>query len=339
MSRSRDSHIANDHIGVRRRSKWYGAWRRWSLVGLVLVIAVIGLHAQEASNGGGRELRAQIDALGLGTLIQVETTDATRFQGQLLDVLDDRLEIVVADGSIVQVYSDAVVSVRELGNDQRNLFEDSAANRLVIMPTAFPLDPGEFHVASQEIIAVTGSYGITQSLSVWGGISIPGALFSLRGSFAVAQSMGLSIGSFVGASWLDLSLGPLVLPYALVSFGDPIDNLTIGSGFAMTFSDGFSIPGVVLAIGGKRAINAGSAIVTENWIVWTERFVDGGDDALSWVPFAIAPSAVFRIAGNRLSWDIGAVVPFFIDGSPGGPYTLQDPVIPIPVLSLTYRIS
>ncbi len=279
----------------------------------------------------------QLERLTVGALVQVETSDATRFQGRLLDRLEDRIEIVLANGSIVQIARSAIVEARELIDDVRQLFEDSAANRLIVMPTGFPLEPGEFHVASQEIIAVTGSYGVTQSLSVWGGISIPGALFSLRGSFRVGSSTGLSVGGFLGASWLELELGPLVLPYALASFGDPTDSFTIGSGFAMTFSDGFTIPGVVLALGGKRAINPGSAVVIENWIIWAKRSGEG-TEALDWVPRAFAPAAVFRIAGNRLSWDIGAVVPVLVDGPRGGPYFVQDPVIPIPILSVTYRI-
>jgi hypothetical protein len=312
---------------------------------VILGLGLVGLvGAQEASSpletsvtrsDESADADLALDAIGTGTIVQIETDDGTRFQGRLLTRLPDRVELVVANGTILQIARDSIVAVRSLGNpsDARQLFEDSAANRLVIMPTAFPMEQGEFHVASQEIVAVTGSYGISRAVSVWGGVSIPGALFSLRGSFDPVPGFGFSFGSFVGASWLDLSLGPLVLPYALVSFGDPVDNITIGSGFAMTFSDGFSIPGFVLALGGKRAINATSAIVTENWVIWGDR----SRDSITAVPAAIAPSFVFRIAGDRLSWDIGAVVPFIIDGP--DPFSLVTPVIPLPVIAVTYRIS
>jgi hypothetical protein len=211
------------------------------------------------------------------------------------------------------------------------------------MPTGFPMDRGEFQIADQEIVAVTGSYGINDWLSVWGGVSIPGALFSLRGSLAVGNRVGVSVGSFVGASWFDLELGPLVLPYALVSVGENNNNVTVGSGFAMTFNEGFNLPGAVVAIGGKRTLTAGTAIVTENWVIWAERErVDQVtfETTEEWtaVPLVIAPSAAFRIANNRLSWDIGAVVPFIIDGDRVSGYWLNDPVFPIPILSLTYRI-
>ena len=162
-------------------------------------------------------------------------------------------------------------------------------------------------------------------------------------SAQLGDGVGASIGSFVGASWFDLSLGPLVLPYALVSLGEDDNNLTMGSGFMMTFSDGFEVPGVVFAIGGKRTLTATTAVVTENWIVWARRDlydVATGPDPGFWspVPFLIAPSAAFRIANNRISWDIGAVVPLIIDGDSVSGLSLNTPVIPIPILSLTYRI-
>ncbi len=72
------------------------------------------------------------------------------------------------------------------------------------------------------------------------------------------------------------------------------------------------------------------------------------------------PAIVFRIAGQQLSWDIGVVLPLFINDSEfaiveGGPeegdrtyyrntgYWLgglaEEIVIPIPILSVTYRID
>ena len=306
------------------------------LVPLLLVVLVAaGAPAGEIPADPGQYV-------GLG--ISIRTSGGGSFQGTFLGLSQDRVEIVVADGQILQIARSEVVDFVLIDSSEgsRSFYEDSASNRLIVMPTGFPMDKGEFQIADQEIVAVTGSYGISDWLSVWGGVSIPGALFSLRGSLAVGERVGASVGSFVGASWFDLSLGPLVLPYALLSVGENNNNVTVGAGFAMTFHDGFNIPGAVLAIGGKRTLTAGTAIVTENWVVFAERerYDLSGVRTEYWtaVPFVIAPSVAFRIANNRLSWDIGAVVPFLINGNPVDGYQLSDPVIPIPVLSVTYRI-
>lgn len=283
-----------------------------------------------------------IDSSLVGQAISVQTSSGASFQGTVASVSSDRIELIVSDGQIIQVARSRITGARILDTaaGQRSFYEDSAANRLVVMPTAFPMERGEFQVASQEIVAVTASYGINDWLSVWGGISIPGALFSLRASAHVVSGVGVSAGSFVGASWLDLSLGPLVMPYALVSFGELENNVTVGTGMAMMFNDGFDIPGAVVAFGAKRTLNATSALVSENWVVWGKRAASPLEAArLSWVPQIVAPSLVFRIASSRLSWDIGAVVPFFIGGDASFGYSLNTPVIPIPVLSVTYRIQ
>jgi len=303
----------------------------WMIVGSATVAQEVGPVTADAER-----------LLGQG--ISVRTAGGGSFQGTLIGVLPDRIEILLSDGQILQIAGSEITQLSAVDSSEgsRSFYEDSASNRLIVMPTGFPMDRGEFQIADQEIIAVTGSYGINEWLSVWGGISIPGALFSLRASVHAGDHMGLSIGTFAGATWFDLSLGPLVLPYGLVSFGEDDNNLTIGSGFMMMFNGGFRIPGAVLAVGGKRTLTATTAIVTENWVMWGERSQYNEatmQDETFWtaVPFAIAPSAVFRIVNNRLSWDIGAVVPFLIQGAPGA-YYLNDPVIPFPILSVTYRI-
>jgi len=303
---------------------------------IVLVVALLVL-----ARGHAVVAEPVAPAPEVGAAVSIRTAGGGRFQGTVHGVLDDRIEVLLSDGQIVDVARSQIQDVVQLDESagERGFFEDSAANRLVVMPTGFPLERGEFHVASQEIIAVTGSYGINDWLSVWGGVSIPGALFSLRASAHLGESVGASFGTFVGASWLDLSLGPLVLPYALVSYGTDANNATLGAGLAMTFSEGFTLPGGVVAVGGKRTLTSTTALVTENWVLWAERSDPyGGERTLNGVPVAVAPSLVFRIASSRLSWDLGAVVPVIIQQEMSGRYYAQSPVIPIPIFSVTYRV-
>jgi hypothetical protein len=106
----------------------------------------------------------------------------------------------------------------------------------------------------------------------------------------------------------------------------------------------------VLALGAKKVMSDTTAIVTETWIIWGEmaEFVSAGDEdpgLYSWtpVPMAVVPGIVFRIAGKRLSWDIGAVLPLTIQRTDSF-YQMrglagESALIPLPLLSLTYRID
>jgi len=278
----------------------------------------------------------------VGRFVLARTKGGGEFQGTLLSVGEDRIEILGAEGLIEFVHRASLLSVESVetrwsGGDERDLyFRDAASNRLILMPSAFGMEAGEFHVTAQEIVIVTMSYGFSPHLSVWGGISIPGALGNLRYSLDIGGSSALSLGSFVGMTWME-PIG-LVMPYGIFSLGDPDRNLTAALAVPMTFSaaDPYLVAGAILALGGKSVVSRTASLVTENWFFWNS---DGG--AWSRVQLLVFPSIAFRIAGGRFSWDIGAVLPFELTVSSrvwhfGGVF--DGSFMPIPLLSFTYRL-
>ena len=62
-------------------------------------------------------------------------------------------------------------------------YQDAAANKLLVIPRGFGMEPGEFHISDQEIVIVNASYGVSEHLSLWGALTIPGMLVNVRGSF------------------------------------------------------------------------------------------------------------------------------------------------------------
>lgn len=308
----------------------------------------------------------------IGNPVRVETIQGGSFQGVLKAISGDRIEIVAEDGQILQIDLNSIVSVQILDSSEsrHTFFRDSASNRLVVMPTGFPMETGEFHVADQEIIAVTVSYGLNDHVSFWAGLSVPGFLLSARYILSPAERFAISVGSFAGLSWIEDLQAGAILPYLIASWGEPDNNVTIGGSPVMTFdldrSKPFELSGAVLALGGKKVLTSTSSLIFENWIMWLKRDVydnsiDPVDKRWDAVPNAILPAVVFRIAGERLSWDIGAVVPLLITNAEfvivdpeaseeeeigynkNTGYKLQgvfdEAIIPIPILSVTYRID
>ncbi len=275
----------------------------------------------------------------IGRIVIARTSGGGEFRGSLFAVLPDRIELLDGEGRIIAVARALLASIETIdtSRDPAEYFQDSAANRLVIMPTGFGMETGEFHVAAQEIVIITASYGISPRFSVWGGVSIPGAVVNLRYSTPFGQKSALSLGTFAGLVWFDWP--GAVLPYAIVSFGHPNRNLTLGTGVPFVWTQDRAIRpvGILGAIGVKIIVSASASVVTENWIMaysdgWTWNSLD----------MYLFPSAVFRIAGARLSWDIGALVPLWLgyrDGSLMLEGMFGGTVIPIPILSITYRID
>ena len=307
---------------------------------LLLVLAGAGAWAdgsQDVQSGG---TAGSVDPEELiGRPVRVQTEGGGSFQGTLLTVSPDRLELVQSDGQILALSRGQIKRLEEIpaGKGVRAFYQDSASNRLIFAPTGFAMEPGELHVTDTELVVVTASYGLGDYVSFWGGISPLGALASARGILPLGERFAVSAGTFVGLEWLSLLGEPvtgLLLPYVLASWGEPENNLTVGSAWAVTIDGrGFRSFGLVVVVGGKIVLTPTTALVSENWLVWGEREEGAGWDA---VPVAGFFAVAFRIAGGRLSWDIGAVMPLGFDGGVTG--LAGGPFIPLPWLSVTYRI-
>ncbi len=278
--------------------------------------------------------------------IRVKTSRGATFQGKLYDLNDQFIIIVDKDGQMITLLTNAISDLWEIDPylDKKFYFQDSADNRLLIIPTGFPMEKGEFHIADQEIAAVNMSYGVNEHFSIWGGISIPGALLSARFTTALGDKSALSLGTFAGLSWMGFK--GLLIPYAVFSLGTPENNFTTAAGAVFSFDEnGFKFDAAVLVLGGKLVLSDTVALVTENWIIWGKMDDYNWDTESSWdpVPIIIAPGVALRIAGEKFSWDIGVALPLLVSRErEKGSYTIQGVLggfIPIPILSLTYRID
>jgi len=307
-----------------------------SVVSLILVF--LAFASFPAFCQQEQETATALDDL-LNKIVRVDTLGGGTFQGELLKALDDRIELLNNDGMILQISRKEIKRVVEIKPEKEgNLyFQDASSNRLIIIPTGFGMEEKEFHIADIEIVGVTSSYGISKSFSVWGGVSLPGAVFNARYSFTLADdSVGTSVGSFLGVNWFG-SLAGLFIPYLITSFGSENKNITLGAGGVITFnsaiSGGFNFVSLVAVLGGKVPFSSTTALITENWFIFPYANDMGGFLQTMY----LFPAVVFRIAGNRLSWDIGATVPCTI--GPEGVQSLGPYYVPIPLITVTYRID
>jgi preprotein translocase subunit YajC len=304
------------------------------------VVSMLVLLMMVSFSAFGQENRDMVTLLddSLNKMVRVETIGGGTFQGELLKVQEDRIELLNGDGIILQISRKEIKGVVEINPEKgENLyFQDASANRLIVIPTGFGMEEKEFHIADIEILGITSSYGLSRNFSVWAGVSIPGAVFNARFSFTLADDfIGASVGSFVGLNWLG-PLYSLFIPYLITSFGSENRNITVGAGgvFLLTTSPSSSFDFVSLAavIGGKFPLSSTAALITENWIILPYSMTAFADTAM------LFPAVAFRIAGNRLSWDIGVTVPVTV-GVSGIQSLFGQYYIPIPILSLTYRIN
>ncbi len=281
------------------------------------------------SNGRSADLYTEY----LGKPVRVETESGASFQGTLTMATGERLELLSPDGQYLLINSEMVETMTVIleESDPRQFYQDSVSNRLLFLPTAFPMGAGDFHVAAQEIIVITSSYGLSDRMSLWGAVSPFAGMISGRFSQPVGSQFAVSAGGLFIFDWTgdffdDLS--PAIMPYALASGGSEDNNITGGTGVIIGFPDrSIGIQGVAATLGGKRVITSTLAFINENW------FFLGSNEG-RWNSGAGIVGLGFRIVGNRFSWDIGALTVITFDEF--GPQLLE---IPIPWLSLSYRVQ
>lgn len=344
----------------------------------VRLAAVILMTCLVLTNGWSQDSPQEIRQVlehSIGEVVRVKTEGRGEFQGILLSIDGERIEIQNHEGQVLEVVLDTVTEVfvidPEAGRD--TYFQDAAANKLILMPVGFGMDPGEFHIADQELIIVSASYGFSEHFSMWGALSIPGFLFNARLSTSIGDTIGLSAGSFLGAIFLEWGHA-FAMPYVISSFGSLNQNFTVGAAAPFYIDIAHEIPltpgtedtdgthrlstrmvtGGIVALGGKIVLSQTASIVTESWIGVLTDYWDG-----AWRSPAVyaIPTVAFRIAGSRFSADIGIGMGMYYaetsednweEFEAGAEYArtygeyefgwVTDMPIPIPILSVTYRI-
>jgi len=284
----------------------------------------------------------------LGEIVRIRTTGGGEFQGKLLAVEAERIEIQDSEGLVLQIVASEITEVLTIDPAAKaeTYYQDAAANKLILMPVGFGMEPGALHIADQEIVMVSMSYGVSRAFSLWGAVSIPGLLLNARFSFEPREKIGLSLGSFAGLVFFQPVF--IALPYGIASFGSLNRNFTIGLGGALVYGWESGVPdsdyyllGGTTAIGGRIVLSQTTSIVTENWIVVGTMKESGRWWGHLWSGYF--PALAFRVAGSRFSWDVGVIMPFSVEyDDDSNKYAFEwflEAPIPIPILGFTYRIK
>ena len=308
----------------------------------LLAFALPAQEAEPASPDGGSpadpglgEILSDVAPLEarIGRSLRIRTEGGGDFRGLLYSVSEDRIEILDDEGRIVAIARSQLLSATE-ENRREGYFQDAAENRLIVMPTAFGMDRGEFHVSNTEIAAFTASYGFGPHFTLWGGVSIPGALVNAKASLPLGDSGAVAVGGFGGYAWIGEVL--IGLPYAILTIGTPEKHFDIAGGVSYVHDPALGdLWSAVWALGGKKPVSRTAAVVVESWFILGPPSV--GDPAIL---LSMLPAFVFRIASGRYSWDLGALLPFsWQSGGRGWGFIGESDVfIPFPIVSFTYRV-
>jgi hypothetical protein len=168
--------------------------------------------------------------------------------------------------------------------------ENPTRSRLMFGPTGEMLKPGEGYISDYEFLLVGGAVGVTDNITLGGGILLPTPgdvyFFTPKIGFSPSANVHVATGALIfKASSASEMVG---VYYGAASLGPTDSQISGGIGYGFAGSDVAQKP--VIMLGGQKRVSNRTALVTENY------FVPG-----------ITPlvSLGIRFIGEKLSADLG----------------------------------
>lgn len=286
-----------------KRSK---VWVRLAFALSATVAATAPLHAQDTPSTRDR-LRI-VDS----TTIQVITLrDGSSLVGRIVSVRADSVDFQMTTGHVTVATND-IREIKEAEaarmHEGQYWFANPNSTRLFFAPSGQMLKKGEGYFADYELFFPGFAYGITDNLSIGGGVSLfPSGLDNQV--YYVTPKVGMSFGEqvhlaagllFAGGT----SGGTGGVGYGVGTFGDGDASVTVGGGWGFAGGDIESKP--VVMLGGEKRISRRIALVTENYLLPVDEN-------------SIVYSFGVRFMGEKLTTDLAL---FNVSGSEiiGAPY-------------------
>lgn len=233
--------------------------------------------------------------------VGITLTDGSQLTGEILSVSDTELELRQQSGRIYILLNRVqIIQPADSDSPARRWFKNPNTSRLLVSPTARPLEKGDGYYQNVYVFISGVSYGITNNLSVTGGISmipaigIKNQLYFVGGRFggAVKENHYLSGGAvIVSAGGFDNNL---LIGFGNYTYAFSRGSLTTGlTGFSVTEETGTT----AVLFGGDYRLLQRIAFVSEN-----HYFPDVNETMLSYG---------LRFMGEQMSFDLAFIQPGF----------------------------
>jgi len=244
---------------------------------------------------------AQTDSLYTGSRIEITLKDNEIYSGMLINQDSLAITIETANELTIRIPRSRIRNTTLFSEDTLYAgykFADPNDSRMFFGPTARTLPAGRGYFADYYIFFPFLGYGVTDFLTLAGGISLfPGATSQI---FYLAPKLHIfNVGKFDLASGLlylrstDGEMKGAGIAYGVSTYGSPNNSVTIGAGWGFTEGDLYNKP--VIMIGGETRISNSFKLVSENWIPPSTD--------------VILLSAGFRFFGKNLAADLAFMYP------------------------------
>jgi hypothetical protein len=233
---------------------------------IAVVAASAPLRAQNA--GPSRDKLRVVDS----TKIQVITMrDGSSLVGRIASVGADSVEFQMGLGRVPI----AIKDIREITETDSGRmhggqywFPNPNSTRLFFAPTGQMLKKGEGYFADYQLFFPGFAFGVTDNISIGGGMSIFPAGFEEQ-VYYVTPKVGVSVGEKLhlatGLLFAGTGGGTGGVYYGVGTLGDGDGSVTLGLGYGFAGGEIESKP--VAMLGGEKRVSRRIALVTENYLL------------------------------------------------------------------------
>lgn len=251
--------------------------------------------------------------------VTVRLKDGNEVVGRIVSEDDQTVELATASGASVTLPRATIVSMRPTGGG----VPDPNDSRLVFGPSGRPMRKGEGSFSDYYILFPGVSFGLTDNVTLMGGISaVPGIGLDEQLYFGAVKlgkrfsdTRAASVGYFYAKAGVEEVENGAGIGFAVLTLGRPERSLSAGFGLA---HGGEDVQPIIMGAGEVR-VSRRVFLIGESWVF------PNADLGLNEQPFALA----FRFCGDRLSVDAGAVLVA----------ELIEEGFPIPWLSFSYNFG
>ncbi|MES2521372.1 MAG: hypothetical protein V4617_01650 [Gemmatimonadota bacterium] len=285
-----------------------------SLTTFSLLAVVAAPRALLAQAGAPKhaEARNRVGTARPTDTLSVAMRDGSTFMGRVIAVRGDTAEMTTSVGTVRFALQDVtranIVRAADIVNGEY-WFPNPNTTRLLFAPTGRMIKKGEGYFSDYMLFFPGVAGGITDRITIGGGMSIfPGLDFDEQ-IFYVTPKVGI-----IAREKLNVAVGVLAartglgdddefgdggsntfgIPYVVSTFGGPNKSVTTGIGYG--YANGKLADNPALMFGGDVRLSRRFGLVSENYV-----FPDAFDGALL--------SIGARFFGEKMAGDFGLVIP------------------------------
>jgi len=273
---------------------------------------------------------ASITKLENNQYCRVTTNDGKQFSGTIVRQDADKItlkteslgEITIANSKIREC---KLVEKQQFING-KYYFSNPHPTRYFFGPSAIPLNKGDGYYQNAYIIANGLQYGVSDHLSIGGGVVIPIFFYiTPKVGYKIGKNVYAGGGILVGSAFIpDVTFG-LAIGYGSMTFGNKENNFTINAGWGYYKEEDYNStsgnydtqwsfsPKPLFSFNGSVRLAERVSLITENWVIpYREYNYDTPDNDYTF-RYGSVLSLGLRIMGEKHAFDIAMAVPAIED--------------------------